>query len=648
MPSPEQHYLDLVGKIRECDHAYYLDAAPQISDQEYDALYHQLKRLEEEHPEWVIPDSPTQRVGGAPLENFRSVTHAQPMLSLDNTYSREELLAFTERVAKGLPGQSFGYVVEPKIDGVAVSIRYEKGRMVLGATRGDGKQGDEITENLQTVVNLPKRLLHAPSLLEVRGEVYYPSKAFALLNEQRAAAGKALFVNPRNAAAGTLKQLDSRIVAKRPLAIALYGPGECEGVSCKNQVEWLEYLRELGLPVPERTWFCKDSDGLLLAIEELDHLRRGFPYETDGAVVKLNEWSLRNRLGLTSKAPRWAIAYKYSAQQARTQLCDVTFQVGRTGVVTPVAELSPVFVAGSTVSRATLHNFDEAKRKDVRISDYVFVEKAGEVIPAVVGRDEKARTGAEKEIIPPSNCPSCRSALTWEGIFLKCINENCPAQLKRHLEHFAHRTAMNIDGLGESLVEQLVDKGLVKDLADLYSLKLESLANLERMAEKSAQNVLAAIETSKKRDLSRLIFGLGILHVGVTSAEDLARHFQTLDALSKASIEDLQAVHNVGEVMAASMVSYFSKAENRARIERLREAGLNFTTVLLAAPSDGTLTGKTVVLTGTLSVPREEMAARIKAAGGKVSSSVSKKTHYRLAGEEAGSKLAEVSQEGAA
>lgn len=630
----------VVEELRRYDQAYYIEAQPLVSDQTYDALYRELLDLENNHPEIVTPDSPSQRVGGAPLAEFQSVTHAQPMLSLDNTYSREEMLAFVERVQKGLGHSRCTYVLEPKIDGVAVSLRYEHGTLVLGATRGDGRQGDDVTANLRTIRRLPLRLPQSPAVLEVRGEVYYPRQAFADLNLQRVAAGEAAFANPRNAAAGTLKQLDPRIVAQRPLAIALYSPGACEGVPCQTQVEWLDYLRELCFPVPERTWLCGNADELIAAITALDQSRGQFPYDIDGAVAKLNEWAWRDQLGLTSKAPRWAIAYKYSAERARTKLNAVTFQVGRTGVITPVAELEPVLLSGSTVSRATLHNFDEVRRKEIRLGDHVFVEKAGEVIPAVVAVDTEARTGQEVAITPPTVCPSCQTALVWEGIFLQCPNANCRAQLKRRLLHFGQRSAMDIEGLGESLVEQLVEQGLVKDLADLYELKLEPLSGLERMAEKSAKNILEALEKSKQRDVARLLFGLGILHVGVTGAEDLARHFRTLDALATASMEDLLTVANVGDVMAASLVAYFSNPENRARVERLRQSGLNFSTSLIVAPNGGALAGKTIVITGTLSMSREEMAAKIKAAGGKVGSSVSKKTDYLLAGEEAGSKLA--------
>jgi DNA ligase (NAD+) len=628
----------LVAEIRRLDRAYYEEAAPLIGDQEYDQLYRELLDLEREHPELLTADSPSQRVGGEPLAHFTSARHSQPMQSLDNTYSASELEAFVDRIQKTLEGEKLRFVVEPKIDGVAVSLRYEEGKFVQGLTRGDGEKGDVITANLQTIKNLPLEIGLKASVLEVRGEVYYPRSAFDKLNRQRAAAGEAVFANPRNAAAGTLKQLDSRLVAKRPLQIVLYGPGELRGVDCDSQEEWLHLLKKTGLPVPEKTWSCGTKSELLGAVEELDTQRRNFAYATDGAVVKLNQWRLRGALGATSKAPRWAIAYKYSAEKAVTTLEHVTFQVGRTGAITPVAELKPVLLAGTTVSRATLHNFEEIKRKDIRLGDHVNIEKAGEVIPAVLGAVLEARTGREKQIEPPRECPACATALVWDGIFLRCPNISCPAQTQRRLQHFAQRGAMDIDGMGESLVEQLVAANLAKDPGDLYRLTLEQLSGLERMAEKSAQNVIAGIEASKKADLWRLMFGLGILHVGAGSARSLANHFGTLDKLAHATEEELRGIHDIGEVVARSVVSWFAKEENRDLLARLREAGVN-PKAQQAAAANPRFTGKTFVITGTLSEPREAIAERIRLADGKVASSVSKKTDYLVAGENAGSKL---------
>jgi DNA ligase (NAD+) len=638
--SAAKKHRELMEKIQKLDRAYYQEAQPLVSDQEYDRLYRELIDLETAHPELDTSDSPSRRVGGEPLAHFTSVAHAIPMQSLDNTYSAGELEAFVDRVQKALEGEKLGFVIEPKIDGVAVSVRYEKGKFVQGLTRGDGTRGDDITANLRTIRQLPLEIKHHAPVLEVRGEVYFPSAAFEKVNQEQEAAGKPLYANPRNTAAGTLKQLDSKLVAKRRLSIVLYGPGELVGVECESQQEWLKLIEKAGLPVPEKTWFATTKAELLAAIEAMDLARKKFAYATDGAVVKLNEWRLRKALGTTSKAPRWAIAYKYSAEKAVTTLETVTFQVGRTGVITPVAELKPVQLAGSTVARATLHNFEEIKRKDIRLGDHVNIEKAGEVIPAVLGAVIEARTGREKAITPPTQCPACETELGWDGIFLRCPNPSCPAQTQRRIQHFAQRGAMDIDGLGESLVEQLVDAKLAKDPADLYDLALEPLSNLERMAEKSAQNVLDGIAASKKADLWRLIFGLGILHVGAGSARALATHFGSLDAIAQATGEQLCEVRDIGEVVAQSIVHWFAQKENQKLVERLRHAGLNFkaqqTAVRAAKPN---FAGKTFVITGTLSEPREDIKERIIAWGGKVSGSVSKKTDYVVAGENAGSKL---------
>ena len=631
-----QRHRQLVEQISSLDRAYFQEAAPLTSDRAYDALKKELVDLEAAHPELITPDSPSQRVGGAPLAEFASVRHAQPMLSLDNTYSEEEVREFAERVAKNLLGTPHSFVVEPKIDGVAVSLRYEKGAFVLGATRGDGKTGDDITQNLRTLRILPQTLRGAPELLEVRGEVYFPSHAFAQLNQQRAEAGEPLFANPRNAAAGSLKQLDPKLVARRPLSIVLYSPGECLGLECQDQVGWLDLLKHLGLPVPEWHRLAATADELLAAIHDLDAARAQFPYDTDGAVIKLNEWPLRDRLGLTSKSPRWAMAYKYSAERARTRLNAVTFQVGRTGAITPVAELAPVLLSGSTVARATLHNFEEVKRKDIRLGDHVLIEKAGEVIPAVIEVDLSTRTGEEQAIVPPTECPSCQTALVQDGIFIRCPNPECPDQLKRRVLHYAQRNAMDINDLGESLVGQLVDLKLVRDPADLYALTFEQLSGLDRMAEKSAQNVLAGIAASKERTLGRFLFGLGIIHVGVTAGQELASHFGSLEALGQASVEELESVPNIGGKIAQSVHAFFHDPASQERLRRFQEHGLQLTAP--KAVEGGPLAGKTFVITGTLSTPREKIAETIRNAGGKVASSVSKSTDYLLAGEGGGGK----------
>jgi DNA ligase (NAD+) len=638
--SAAKKHRELMERIRKLDRAYYQEARPLVSDQEYDRLYRELIDLEAAHPELDRSDSPSQRVGGEPLEHFTTVAHAIPMQSLDNTYSATELEAFVDRVQKALEGEKLSFVIEPKIDGVAVSVRYEKGKFVQGLTRGDGQKGDDITANLRTIRALPLEIKNQAEVLEVRGEVYFPSAAFEKVNREQEAAGKPLYANPRNTAAGTLKQLDSKLVARRGLSIVLYGPGELQGVTCASQEEWLELIEQAGLPVPEKTWFAKTKAELLAAVEEMDRARKKFAYATDGAVVKLNEWRLRKSLGTTSKAPRWAIAYKYSAEKAVTTLEGVTFQVGRTGVITPVAELKPVLLAGSTVARATLHNFEEIKRKDIRIGDHVNVEKAGEVIPAVLGAVTEARTGKEQAIAPPEKCPACETELGFEGIFLRCPNPSCPAQTQRRIQHFAQRGALDIEGMGESLVEQLVEAKLAKDPADLYDLTLEQLSGLERMAEKSAQNVLEGIAASKQADLWRLIFGLGILHVGAGGARALATHFGSLDAIGAATEDQLCDVRDIGEVVARSIVTWFAHENNRKLVERLRQAGLNFKAQRVAVrAAHPNFAGKTFVITGTLSEPRDEIKERIIAWGGKVSGSVSKKTDYVVAGENAGSKL---------
>ncbi|HEV2210519.1 MAG TPA: NAD-dependent DNA ligase LigA [Verrucomicrobiae bacterium] len=645
-------HAELSEELRRHDHAYYVLAQPTISDQEYDLLYHELLDLEKQFPVLVTPDSPSQRVSGEPLKEFKPVRHLKPMTSLDNTYSQEELREFVARVQRLLPRETLEWVVEPKIDGVAMNLRYEKGRFTCGATRGDGTTGDDITPNLRTIRSLPPGLRDGfPALLEVRGEVYLTRGGFAKLNAERKAAGLETFANARNAAAGSLKQLDPKIVAQRPLDLVLYGVGEIQGAATgpQTQQEMLEWLKALGFKTPEWTRHCETAEQLVTAIDELDKLRPEFPYETDGAVIKLNSFAQRERVGFTSKAPRWAIAYKYAAEQAETLLKEITVQVGRTGALTPVAELEPVFLAGSTISRATLHNQDYIRQKDIRIGDTVTIEKAGEVIPAVVGVVLTKRTGNEKAFRFPQTCPECGSKVSRapgsgeadEGVVWRCVNPDCPAQVSGRIGHWCSRGAMDIEGGGEVLVRQLVTARVVHDVADLYALTLEQVAGLERMGQKSAQNFLEGVEASKHRELWRLIYGLGILHVGAGVAKALARCFPDLDALFAASEEQLTDCEDVGEVIAGSIVQWHRDESNCKLIDKLRRASLNFTSDLYKpnAPA-GTLTGKVFVLTGTLPhLKREEAAAKIETAGGKVSSSVSKQTDYVVAGEEAGSKL---------
>jgi DNA ligase (NAD+) len=645
----------LADIIRQHDHDYYVLAQPTISDPEYDRLYRELVELEAQFPQLITAESPTQRVGGAPLKEFKPVRHLLPMLSLDNTYSQEELREFVNRVQRILPVEKLDWLVEPKVDGVAINLRYENGVFSCGATRGDGTTGDDITANLKTIRSIPARLRagdgHVPRVLEARGEVYLTKAGFQRLNEERKAAGEETFANPRNAAAGSLKQLDPRIVARRPLDIVVYGLGKVEGASVQPAThdQMLTWLKRLGFKTPERTWHCRAADELANAIDELDKVRKGFAYETDGAVVKLNSFALREKAGFTSKAPRWAIAYKYAAEQAETRLQGVTVQVGRTGALTPVAELEPVFLAGSTIARATLHNEDYIRQKDIRVGDTVTIEKAGEVIPAVVDVVLTKRTGEEVPFRFPATCPECGSKVSRtagvvagdEGVVWRCTNPDCPAQVRGRIEHWCGRGAMDIEGGGEVLVRQLVGAGLVRDVTDLYGLSLSALTGLERMGEKSARNFLDGVEASKGRDMWRVLHGLGILHVGAGVAKALGGCFPDLDSLFACSVDQLTDCEDVGGVIASSIVQWHGDERNRKLIERLRKAGVNFKSELYQpAAAAGPLAGKVFVLTGTLpSLKREEAAAKIEAAGGKVSGSVSKKTDYVVAGAEAGSKL---------
>ncbi|MBV9127992.1 MAG: NAD-dependent DNA ligase LigA [Verrucomicrobia bacterium] len=646
MTAIEQRLAELRREIEEHNRRYYEEAAPTISDQHYDALYRELRELETAHPALLTPDSPTQRVGGRPLEEFAQVRHRVPMLSLDNTYSETEVAEFYQRVRKALPGREVPVVIEPKVDGVAVSLFYEAGRLVYAATRGDGVTGDDITQNIRTIRTVPPRLRgdDFPAELEVRGEVFLPKSGFAKINAERAAAGQPLFANPRNAAAGSLKQLDPAIAARRPLDFFAHSYGLLTGRAVGSHSEFFRLLDEVGIPHSQRLWSAHDVAGILAAIRELDALRHTLEYETDGAVVKVDDFTQRARLGLTSKSPHWAMAYKYAAERVETRLRNITIQVGRTGVLTPVAELEPVFVSGTTVARATLHNAEEIARKDIRIGDRVLIEKAGEIIPAVVAVRADLRDGSERVFHFPEVCPSCSGPLVRdpEQVAIRCQNVSCPAQLRRRLQHFASRGAMDIEGLGEARVEQLVGDGLVRDIPDIYELQAEPLLALERAGEKSVANLLAAIEQSKAQPLWRLLFGLGILHVGATGARALAAHFKTLDALLRATPDALQRARDVGEVVGASVHDFFTNPANVESLEKLRAAGVNFGE--RDPVSDQPTTGASLadtrwVITGTLSRPREEIAELILERGGKVSGSISKKTNYLLAGADAGSKL---------
>ncbi|MBN1673761.1 MAG: NAD-dependent DNA ligase LigA [Kiritimatiellae bacterium] len=642
---PNDRIEQLRAELRRHNRLYYVEAKPEISDRDYDALYKELEALEAEHPALIAPDSPTQRVGGEPLEGFASVRHAMPMMSLSNTYEKPELEEFDARLKRLLPDTPYTYVLEPKIDGVAVSLRYEEGLFVQGSTRGDGRVGDDITNNLRTVRSIPLRLQGEgppPAVLEVRGEVFMPKTLFARLNREREEAGQETFANPRNATAGSLKQLDPKIVAARPLDVILYAVGELRGVAFETHTALIAGLKALGFKTAPRVWTGRDMAAIFDALDELEGLRHAFEFEMDGGVIKVNERALYERLGATAKSPRWAVAYKYEPERAETRIVKISVQVGRTGVLTPVAELEPVFLSGSTVKRATLHNEEDMRRKDIREGDLAVIEKAGEIIPAVVSVNKAARTGKEREFVMPTECPVCGGPVgKAEGeVAVRCENMQCPAQIKRWVRHFASRGAMDIEGLGDVLVEQLVDNGLIHDPADLYALKLEQVAALERMAEKSAQNLLAGIEASKGRDLWRLIFGLGVRHVGARSAQTLETHFRDIDALMTADEAALEQVPDIGPIVAASILEFFCIARNREVLERLRRAGVNVARTAESVVDGGPLAGKTFVLTGALETfSREEAGEKIRAKGGKVSSSVSKKTSFVVAGSEPGSKL---------
>jgi DNA ligase (NAD+) len=639
---------DLRKQIEHHDHKYYVEDSPEISDAEYDALMEELRALESEYPELITPYSPTQRVGGKAVEEFKPVTHSVPMLSLDNTFSEKELRAFDERVRRGLGDGKVDYVAEPKIDGLSVSLRYENGYFVTGATRGDGFTGEDVTENLKTVKNLPLTLKggrKVPRVLEVRGEVYMTREAFLKVNQQREEAGEPLFANPRNAAAGSIRLLDPRLTARRPLRIVLYYLLSPASHGLRTHWEALSYIRELGFPVSGGVFLCDDIDKVLRVCDDFREKRAALDFAVDGMVVKLNSYAQQERLGSTSHHPRWAIAFKYPAEQAKTRVREISVYVGRTGALTPVAMLDPVLLSGTTVSRASLHNEDEVKRKDVRVGDHVLIEKAGEIIPQVVRVLTEERTGKEKPFVLPSACPVCGSVVFRpEGeVVSRCTGARCPAQVRERVRHFGSRRAMDIEGLGPALVDQLVARKMVEDVGDLYALEQEDLAGLERMAEKSASNVVRAIEGSRERGLERVLYGLGIRYVGATVAETLASHFQTMDALAVATRDELQEIEGIGPRVAESVVLFFSQKENLEVIGKLTRAGVSMAAKKAKArkaAASGPFAGKTFVMTGTLDgFSREEATALIESLGGKVVGSVSKNTDYLLMGKDPGSKL---------
>ena len=685
---------ELRREIRRHDQLYYVDAAPEISDRDYDLLLSELKDLEARCPLLVTPDSPTQRVAGEPIEGFQTVEHAAPMLSIDNTYSRDDLAEFDARVRKALGERPFHYLAEPKIDGVAASLRYEGGRLVLAATRGDGRRGDDVTANVRTVRSVPLRLEgpDVPDVVEVRGEIYWPRAAFDACNARRVAEGQAALANPRNGAAGTLKQLDPKAVAERGLAFIAHGFGQLSRAIAPSADEAFKALGRWGVPVSPHAILCAALDEAWEAICHWLEVRHEVDYETDGMVVKVNELALRDELGTTNRYPRWCIAYKYEAERASTVLESVDCQVGRLGTITPVAHFAPVQLAGTTVSSASLHNFDQVERLDLRAGDTVLVEKAGEIIPQVVGVVHEARDDDAPPVASPTTCPTCHNELAWEvpppgyaafqcrtpscGEYmarrrekaekvrgrdpaecskcgqmrqevshlsaLRCVNPECPAQFRERLKFFAARGQMDIDSLGPAVINQLVDSGMVTHFADLYALDAERVAGLERMGAKSAENLLAAVERSKGRGLARVLAAMGIRHVGGRAAEVLAEHFGKIDAIVEASADALAEINEIGPVIAASLREFLDTPGGRHMVQLLRQAGVDMTEERSTAGADAAelpLAGKAVVVTGSLvNFSRSTAKQAVKDAGGRASSHVSKNTDFVVAGESPGSK----------
>lgn len=638
--------LKLREEIKYHEKKYYVDNDPQISDNEFDLLVKELKALEKLYPDLITPESPTQRVGEKPVEGFPTVTHALPMLSLDNCFTVEELREFEERIKRLLPGEKIQYVAELKIDGLSISILYRGGKYAQAVTRGDGVRGDDVTSNVKTIRSLPLPISDSRDI-EVRGEVYLPFESFQRINKEQEKSDRPLFANPRNAASGSIRLLDPREVAARKLDAFLYYIF-VEGKELPTQWEGLKKLKDLGFKTNPQSRLCSDLEEVIAFWEEWRDKRDQLDYDVDGIVIKVNSTEQRRALGTTAKSPRWAISFKFPARQATTRIKDIRVQVGRTGALTPVADLDPVRLSGTTITRSTLHNEDEIKRKDIRIGDYVLIERSGDVIPKIVAVMKERRTGKERKFVFPSRCPACGSStFRPEGeAIARCTNASCPAKLRESLLHFASRQAMNIEGLGEALVDQLLEKKLVRAIPDLYSLRYDDLVGLERMGPKSSQNLLDEIKNSKQRDLAALLFALGIRHVGERLAQTLAQNFKTLDALAKASAEDLTRVEDVGPTVAESIAFFFRQPENIELLQKLKQAGLNFRS-REQRRGDRPLAGKAFVLTGTLSkFPREEAAQRIESLGGKVTSSVSSKTNYLVVGEAPGSKVDKARQLG--
>lgn len=636
---------NLQKTLNEYAYFYYVKDQPKVLDSEYDKLYQELVQLETQYPESITPDSPTQRIGGVILDGFEKAVHEVPLYSLNDAFSKEELEAFDARVAKALGHHNYSYECELKIDGLSISLRYENGRFVRGATRGDGSVGENITENLKTVRSIPMTLPE-PISIEVRGECYMPKESFMKLNEAREQEGLETFANPRNAAAGSLRQLDTKVTAQRNLSTFLYTVAEFGPLEVATQEDALQALDRLGFKINPNRRICQTVDEIWEYITEYHEKRADLPYEIDGIVIKVNDLNLQDELGFTVKAPRWAIAYKFPPEEAETVIRDIEWTVGRTGVVTPTAVMDPVVVAGTTVSRASLHNMDYIEAKDLRLNDHVLIYKAGDIIPEVDHAIVEKRKAASTPYPKPTHCPVCGSELVHleEEVALRCINPKCSAQMKEGLSHFVSRQAMNIDGLGPKVIEQMYEKELVKDVADLYYLTQEQLLTLDKVKEKSANNLLKAIEASKANSAERLLFGLGIRHVGAKAAKILLEHYETIENLSQAKAEDILNLHTMGETIANSLTTYFANDEVHELLAELKAAGVNLrylgVTQAQLASVESPFKDKTIVLTGKLTTyTRDEAKAKIESLGGKVTGSVSKKTDLVIAGADAGSKL---------
>ena len=646
----KEHHQQLSQQLHDHNYRYHTLDQPTITDAEYDQLMQQLLKIEEQYPELVTPESPSQRVGSVPLNGFDEATHASPMLSLENAFNGEDLRSFDNRIKRFLSRTAdFEYICEPKLDGVAIALTYHHGKLVRGATRGNGSTGEDITQNVRTIKTIPLQLQNNyPDRLEVRGEIYMELEAFRKLNQQRREEGEATYANPRNLTAGSLRQLDSRLTAARPLTISCYGIGDISEDTARTHFELLEALHHWGLKINlETVSIAKNIDAVIARYSELQQLRDQLPYEIDGMVVKVNDRELQRELGEKSRTPRWAIACKFPARQEETILESVRLQVGRTGAVTPVANLRPVNVSGVTVSSASLHNWDEIKRLDVRVGDTVVIERAGDVIPDIIRVVTEKRNGTEKPIPEPTHCPVCQTPLFKEEdeVVPRCQNINCPARLKESLKHYCSRGAMDIEGLGDRQIDQLLRLGLVKNLVDLYRLDKEKLFQFERMGDKLAEKLLKAIETSKQKPLENFLFALGIRHVGAHLAKILSRHFGSLEKLAAASAEELLEIHEIGPQVSDSVVRFFSDENNVRLLEELKELGLNPQSD--SQPRGDKLQGKTFVFTGTLErFSRKEGQELVEAQGGRASGSVSKKTDFVVAGPGAGSKLVKAQQLG--